>query len=206
MTALEVIDQVLAFVRQHHGKPLWEMHQREIEGLFQQARSFNLEIHSQRSEPEYQHWDLGVPCRIIDEQWVVYTTDAWEEAMAELRARIATAQPDQRGRKPGRPSKDQTNEMNDLIISAFVKHHQWEEGGSDGLGHMTNWEPANGPTIARMARTNKTAVSRFLKSKFQEGGAKAYRRACRTQTIRACLANWQGCAGGRRHAPLLEND
>ena len=141
------------------------------------------------------------------------TLEKWDqsnvgEKMACMRDALHTVEKSQEPQKrSGRPSKGEPDKS-DLVLAAFVLHHQYESGGSVG-----NYEPAGVRALADAwnknrknkegAKLSTAAITRFLQDKFGKKDAhKGYKAACSGKRIGRLLAEWQGepteCDSGYR--------
>jgi hypothetical protein len=99
-------------------------------------------------------------------------------------------------RRTGRPRKGESNKER-LVISALVKHHRYQPGGSVG-----NYTPAKTERLAELAsgkdiKVSVATVSRFFKRRFpqHDRGYDGYVAACNRDarcSIGMLLALWQG--------------
>lgn len=144
--------------------------------------------------------ELGIMvCRHVPE----VTLEKWDESnvgekMACMRSALLAIEKSQEPQKrTGRPSKGEPDKS-DLVLAAFVLHHQYEPGGSVG-----NLEPAGVRALAadwnkdrkkkEDAKLTTAAITRFLQDKFGKKDAhKRYSTTCSGKIIGRLLAEWQG--------------
>ena len=112
----------------------------------------------------------------------VVVTSEWQQTIRQLRAVLESKQGKRTGGKSKGKLKDsgKFTDADVAIISALLKHHEYESPQGNEFSSVANTKPATYLKLCELSGVkSKDTISSFFSKWFPDGGNDEYKRACR---------------------------